>query len=221
MSYTQIKPPIVGTVGQDGLCLDYVTRFFGVPDKYDSATDAWADAQYKHPGEQPPSDVAVPVWFSYNGPDGHVAGSVPGTGVYSTSAQGDKTFTSVQALVSWMGEGFKYLGWSEDINSVRVVQPQGVITMPGLDLNGARILAAYIGGRDGRGGRPNALAGDTDADLIAHHVGVEAETDIFTWFTSDESHAYIAELEAVYAQAATNGPITKAAVIAYVNKNLS
>lgn len=201
MNYEQIKPPILSTVGQDGLCLDYVTRFFGVPDHYPSATVAWADAQFKHPGEQPPSGVSVPVWFSYNGPDGHVAGSTP-EGVYSTSAQGDKVFASVEALVAWMGEGFEYLGWSEDINNVRVVQEA---QMAGLDLNGARILAAFIGGRDGRGGRLNALTGETDADLETHHVGVDAATDIFTWFTSAESAAYIQALDAVYAKAAEGG----------------
>lgn len=104
------------------MCLAYVTEVFGVPAKYPSATVGWANAQYKHP-EQPPSGVSVPVWFKYNGPDGHVAVSTP-SGIYSTSSQGDKIFGSIQQLVSWMGEGMTYLGWSEDVNNVRVVQPQ-------------------------------------------------------------------------------------------------
>lgn len=137
MEYTQLKVSNLNIVGQEGLCLAYVTEVFSVPNYYPSATVAWQSAQYKHPSEQPPTDVAVPVWFSYNGPDGHVAVSVPGKGIYSTSAQGDKVFTSVAALVSWMGEGMTYLGWSEDINNVSVVQ--------GVDMKPTRnqILLAY------------------------------------------------------------------------------
>lgn len=143
-NYTQLKSPNLSVVGQDGLCLAYVTEVFGVPNKYSSATVAWEDAQYKHAGEQPPMGVSVPVWFSYNGPDGHVAGATP-SGVYSTTAQGDKTFSSVSALVSWMGEGFKYLGWSEDINNVRVVQPQ---EDTGMNSNGVTVVIQAAFRRD-------------------------------------------------------------------------
>ena len=122
MTYTQLKQPDLNVIGQEGLCLAYVTEVFGVPNFYPSAINAWQNAQLPHANEQPPTDVSVPVFFSYNGPFGHVAVSVPGKGVYSTSALGDEIFSDVAHLVSWMGEGMTYLGWSEDVNKVKVVQ---------------------------------------------------------------------------------------------------
>lgn len=126
MSDIQLKAPNLNIIGQSGWCLQYVTEIFGAmghgANSNTTAISEWNSAAYKHPGVNPPADVAVPVWFSYNGPSGHVAVSVPGKGVYSTSAVGDKVFSSVEALVNWMGEGFKYLGYSEDINTVRVAE---------------------------------------------------------------------------------------------------
>jgi hypothetical protein len=121
--YTQLKTPNLSVVGQPEMCLAYVRAVFGATGEYPTATSGWENAAYQHAGEQPPTDVSVPVWFSYNGPDGHVAVSVPGKGIYSTSAVGDKIFPSIQALISWMGEGFKYLGWSEDVDKERVCEP--------------------------------------------------------------------------------------------------
>jgi LysM repeat protein len=118
----QLKEPNLSVVGESGECLVYVREIFGVAAKYPTATAAWENAEFKHEGDQPPTDVSVPVWFSYNSPDGHVAVSSGGK-IYSTSAQGDKVFSSVQELVDWMHEDFTYLGWSEDVDGVRVVQP--------------------------------------------------------------------------------------------------
>jgi hypothetical protein len=123
MNYQQLIQPNLNVVGQDGLCLAYVTEVFGVPNYYPSATAAWQDAQFKHT-DQPPTNISVPVWFNYNGPDGHVAVWANGV-IHSTSAKGMQTFGGIQALINWMNEGFVYLGWSEDINKVRVVQPEG------------------------------------------------------------------------------------------------
>jgi len=120
--YQQLVQPNLNIVGQDGLCLVYVREVFGAPAEYPTASVAWQNTQYPHAGEQPPSTLAVPIWFSWE-TDGHVAVWDNGT-VYSTTAQGDKTFPSIQALMDYIQEGIAYLGWSEDINSERVVQPQ-------------------------------------------------------------------------------------------------
>lgn len=140
--YAQLVQPNLSVVGQSGLCLDYVTRVFGIPNKYDTATNAWNAAQYQHTN-QPPAN-AVPVWFSWTGTIngvtqdwGHVAVWDNGT-VYSTTAQGDKTFSGIQDLMNYIGEGIQYRGWSEDINGVRVVQPQGGADM--LNDNGTTII---------------------------------------------------------------------------------
>lgn len=121
MAYRQLKPANPGVPGKSGYCLVYARTVFGVASKYASASLAYRAAQYKHTGALP-SDVAVPVWFSWK-TDGHVAVSVPGKGVYSTTSQGVKVFPTPAACATYIGGGCKYVGWSEDINGVRVVQP--------------------------------------------------------------------------------------------------
>lgn len=143
MSYNQLKQPNLTVVGQEGLCLAYVTEVFGIPNKYPSATVAWQDAQYPHPNETPPINISVPVWFKYDGPDGHVAVWSNGV-IHSTSAQGMKTFNSIQELCTWMGEGMTYLGWSEDINSIQVVESEEEMFNEGDRLN----LNKYLYGKD-------------------------------------------------------------------------
>lgn len=119
MSYSQVKSPNLNTVGKAGYCLVYVRSVFGVASRYATAAIAWANAVYKHTDALP--NVAVPVWFKWE-TDGHVAVFVPGKGIYSTTAQGDKVFPDVESLAKYIGG--TYLGWSEDINGVRVVQPE-------------------------------------------------------------------------------------------------
>lgn len=130
MNYKQLVEPDLSVVGVPEECLAYVREVFEASAEYPTATSGWENAQYKHPGEQPPTDVSVPVWFSYSGPDGHVAVSVPGKGIYSTTKQGDKVFTSIEELINWMNEGFVYLGWSEDVDKERVVEPVPAPTPP-------------------------------------------------------------------------------------------
>lgn len=128
MDYTQLKTPNLNVIGQNDDCLLYVRSIFGAPAKYAYAYSAWQNTQFPHPDIQPPNNVAVPIWFSWTGTVGgvtqnwgHVALWDNGT-IYSTTAQGDKTFSSIQALVEYIKEDIEYLGWSEDINNVRVVE---------------------------------------------------------------------------------------------------
>lgn len=126
MAYRQLRAPNLKTVGKSGYCLVYARSVFGVGSKWATAALAWANASYKHTGN-PPNDASVPVWFKY-GKDGHVAVSVPGKGVYSTTAQGVKVFKTVAECASYVKA--TYLGWSEDINGVRVVQPVATPSQP-------------------------------------------------------------------------------------------
>ena len=69
----------------------------------------------------------------------------------------------------------------------------GVIGMAKNTLNSARILAETILGRD----RAATHAGKGDADLLAHHVGVElTEGYIYNLWMSNEAHAAVADREA-------------------------
>lgn len=119
--YEQLIQPNLSVVGAEGLCLVYAREIFGVAAKYPTAASAWANSKYQHAGVAPPTDAAVPVWFSWE-TDGHVAVSVPNKGIYSTSAKGDTIFPNVQAVAEFIGGN--YLGFSEDINGVRVVEPE-------------------------------------------------------------------------------------------------
>lgn len=53
-------------------------------------------------------------------------------------------------------------------------------------LNHARIIAHGVGGRNGFDGRPNALAGASDADLKKNHVGREVQDVLNGFYTSTE-----------------------------------
>lgn len=126
----QLKQPDLNTVGRPHLCLQFVRTVFGVPAKYGYATEAWQKAKYKHTDTLP--TVAVPVWFSWTGTVegirknwGHVAVWVPARGILSDPLQGANGsiwLPSIQTLQEKIGGGAKYLGWSEDINDVRVAQ---------------------------------------------------------------------------------------------------
>lgn len=135
MNYQQLIQPDLSIVGVDGECLVYVREVFGAVAKYPTASVAWQNA-IQHTGT-PPANNAVPIWFSWQ-TDGHVAVWDNGT-IYSTTAQGDKTFDSIPDLIAFIQEGIEYLGWSEDINSKRVVQPQEVNVNNTPNLNGGDV----------------------------------------------------------------------------------
>lgn len=121
MSYQQLKATNLGVVGKGYYCLVYARNIFNVAAKYGTAALAHANAVYKHT-DALPTDVSVPVWFSWK-VDGHVAVNVPGQGVYSTTSAttGHRVFPSIQAVAEYIGG--TYLGWSEDIDGVRIAQP--------------------------------------------------------------------------------------------------
>jgi len=123
-NYIQLVQPNLNIVGVDGECLVYVREINGAPPVYPTALVAWQNTQYKHAGSTPPSNISVPIWFDWE-TDGHVAEWAQGK-IYSTTAQGDKIFSSIQNLMDYIGGGIEYLGWSEDINNARVVEPQEV-----------------------------------------------------------------------------------------------
>ncbi len=132
MDYQQIVQPNLNIIGRNGYCLAYVEDVFGTPHIYPNATTGWAEAQYKHT-ELPPSNISVPIWFSFNDPDGHVCVWANGV-IHTTTANGMRTFTNIQALLNFMNNGtinehMVYLGWSEDLANVRIVEGVTMETM--------------------------------------------------------------------------------------------
>jgi len=121
--YQQLINPNTNIAWVDGMCLNDVRMAFNVANVgYPTAIANWnASTEFNHPNQTPPSNVAVPIYFTYSGPDGHVCLWDNGT-IYTSSAKGKEIFTSIQALINWMDEGFHYLGWSETIEKTPVVK---------------------------------------------------------------------------------------------------
>jgi len=105
--------------GYSGMCLQFVRTAFGVPAKYVSAIAAWNNAKAKHAttnvAEIP---VGAPIFFG-GSTYGHVA-IYAGNGLMVTTNSGLGRPTT-QAVALWQGWGYKLLGWSEDINGVKVI----------------------------------------------------------------------------------------------------
>lgn len=139
MAYKQIKAPNLSTTDLPGWCLRFAQKAFGVPAKYEYAWLNWVASKTQHgPGEPLPQDVSVAVWYTYTGTIdginrnwGDVAIHVPGKGVFGTPQRGagksNRWDGSIQARASWLGGGAKYVGWTEDIGGVKVVErvPEG------------------------------------------------------------------------------------------------
>ena len=116
-----------------GWCLEYVQNAFKAPVIEPTAISAWEHAQFKH-YDLPPMGIAVPIWFSlaYE-PAGHVALWMPDGSVYSTSSPTSTKPThhsSLQALIDYYASAnpLTYLGWSEDIETLRVVEEEMLTT---------------------------------------------------------------------------------------------
>lgn len=108
-----------------GLCLVYVRETFGIGPKYPSAIAGWNASAYKHSDQQFPANASVPIWFSLSDNEfGHVALHQPDGSVWSSSSPTSTTpvhHPSLSDLLSYYGGRLSYLGWTEDIEGVRVV----------------------------------------------------------------------------------------------------
>lgn len=132
MAYKQLKTPNLNHTDFPGWCLRFVRNSFDIESKYEYAWQAWEASKTKHTGDLP-GDAAVPVWFTWTGTIdgvtrnwGDVAIHVPGKGVFGTPMRGggnsNAWHPSVQARAKALGGGAKYVGWTEDVNDVRVVE---------------------------------------------------------------------------------------------------
>lgn len=115
-----------------GLCMMFTRMMYGIPAVGDvdrdgdaDAVDGWKSAKHKHPTSNP-HDIprGVPVFWS-GGPNGygHAAPSVGGGQMWSTDIErrGKVDLAPIAEVErKW---GLKLLGWTEDINGVRVYTP--------------------------------------------------------------------------------------------------
>jgi len=128
MTYRQLVTPNPDIPCQPGWCLQYVRQAFGAPIVEPTATAGWANADYKHTDWDFP-DCWVPVWFAVRGvPEGHVALRAPDGSIYSTTHPTSTTPThhpDMRDLFDAYATYYPltYLGWSEDISNVRIIEP--------------------------------------------------------------------------------------------------
>lgn len=109
----------VGTKMPDaGLCLQFTRQNYAVGAVYGSALDAWTYAKSKHAGARPPAGSVVPVYWATPSPYDHVAILMGNGQVVTTNDDRIELWSSIDSISS----GFRgtYLGWAEDINTVRV-----------------------------------------------------------------------------------------------------
>ena len=126
MQYKQLVTPNFSTVGQVGYCLQYARECFGAPAVEPNAWTAWLNTQFKHEDADLPTDVSIPMWYSYeeNGEQlGHVTINVPGVGIYSSPWEQGTTHAVLPSIAEVERiYGVEYVGWSEDISKVRVIE---------------------------------------------------------------------------------------------------
>lgn len=134
--FTQAIAPNLNQKSGAGDCLWFTWQAFGAPPGlgFTYARQAWDGQHGRHPGEAPPSGVAVPVWFDHYGTYGkpaqyknwgHAAVSLGDGRILSSPAAagtfGQTVFGSIAALERALNA--KYLGWSECMDKTPVVTP--------------------------------------------------------------------------------------------------
>lgn len=147
----QLVQPNFEIIENAGWCLQYARRVFGAPAVESTAWQGWMMTEHPHEDRNFPADVAVPVWFDWKGDVGdghvfrygHVAVRAADGKIWSSplAGRGSAWFNTVDDLTRAFGGGMKYVGWSEDISNVKVVQLQEEETMTPYALN----LLAQIG----------------------------------------------------------------------------
>lgn len=117
MPFTQVKGFDQNKAGKEqGWCLRNVRSGFSIGSKYDNAIKAWNADKTKHQDRNIPTGVHVPLWYSFKN-DGHVNVQLPDGRVWSDGT----IFASLQAYLN-AKPLVKYLGWSEAVNDIRVLQ---------------------------------------------------------------------------------------------------
>ena len=121
-----------------GWCLQYVREAFGItPGVQPTATAGWNASPTKHRDRNFPTGVWHPVWFSLkNVPAGHVALRAPNGNVYSTSDDNNTPHChpDLDDLINYYnryGQPITYLGWTEDIENVTVIDLDNSIDYDG------------------------------------------------------------------------------------------
>jgi len=110
-----------------GLCLQRVRMAYGIAARFPDAASAWAGAAHKHPTTDLASIPAgVPVFWTGGAHGyGHVAVKAGGdtVDVWSTDLERPGHFDRVDGRRIGATWGLRLVGWTEDLNGVRVYTP--------------------------------------------------------------------------------------------------
>lgn len=111
----------VGTSCRPSFCLQETRKIANIAGKYPSAISAWNNAAKRHIGARPPAGAVVPVFFATASPYDHVAWAVGDGRVVTINGSRWSIYSSIEAMCkAWR---CTYLGWTEDLNGVRVYTP--------------------------------------------------------------------------------------------------
>lgn len=199
----QLKKPNLTVTGRPGWCLEYAHKVFGTPVIDATAWLGWEATKYKHSPSEALPGIPVPVWFSGANGQGHVVVYTP-NGFYSSpyqlasGAPGEYNVyvngVAVRAILPSIAiieqiYGVKYVGWSEDIETLRVVIGDTMSTK-----SSVTTLYQLILGRA------------PDAGGLAHYSAMDTDAVIADLMASAERKTYLAKQAA--ATKATNDKIT-------------
>lgn len=129
---TQVVTPNPDIPCKPGWCLQFVNDAFDAGNKpgyvwVGSATAGWEQSPTKHEDWNFPSGVWFPVWFHLDkNENGHVALVAPDGTVYSTSdltntPHHHSSVSDLMGYYAYYGMTLTYLGWTEDVQGVRVI----------------------------------------------------------------------------------------------------
>lgn len=194
---TQLIQPDLTVVAPAGMCLNYAQKVYHVPHKYDSAWANWEASPTKHT-DAIPTDVAVPCWFSYSARIagiyknwGHVVVSVPGKGFYSSPYADRIGFDVLKSIAEIerkysIGGTVKYVGWTEDIADVKVVE--------GDDMKANKTILTKLWVGYGMGTYPAADS------YLNHWDGSEmgVDGDVLDWLEKQPAHVNLLNKSADY-----------------------
>lgn len=104
-------------------CLLFVRRAFQLKRKFGTALLAWTHAHYRHRSAISLIPAGVPVFTLGASSSGHVALSLGGGWVRTIDWPRDGLVGTVRLTTLLKKWHHHYLGWSEDLNGVRIWQP--------------------------------------------------------------------------------------------------
>lgn len=128
--YRQLVKPDLSVQEKSGFSLAHIQKAFGAPIQHTFAWHAWLDCEHTHNALTELPSAYVPVWFyttieRTDTPLGHVMVWDPiSEKLWGTPRSGyGKQWYTFGDIVNAKTH---YVGWSEDINGLRVVQPKYV-----------------------------------------------------------------------------------------------